>query len=477
MMRNRDLPPSDARSAIAAMRTRSCGIRLAGGSVLTILIVVLLPNGLPPRAAEVIRRLPPITVRASSSLSVTSPSLAALHVEQATAAAAFVDSMGVQTHISYIDTPYGNWQGVMNELVRLGVRHVRDALPLTPTFVKNHQQLAAAGIRCTCGFAIDKEIAAEQIVQAAHAASDVEALEAPNECDAGSNCGGGGKAGIAHAVNFLPVLASAARTLGVPTIGPSFTTAEAYSAAGPIGQWVAFNNLHVYFGGRNPGTDGWGAGDAQGHRYGSMDWWIDQSRLNAPGVPLQITETGYESFDRPVRPGTIATEVESSYLLRTLLLAWSHGIRRTFVYELLDESPDSGYGLLRHDLTEKPAFRALRNLLEILHDSSSPTTLGGLSFSVDGTDPSLSHVLLQKSDGSYYLILWLERSGYDGQSLEKTPVPSESVQIRLEPRFAVSRVITFNENGSIASQDLSGSSSLPLLRVSDRLSVLRIVAN
>lgn len=396
------------------------------------------------------------------------------HREKASSAFAFVDSIGLQTHISYVDTPYGKWPQVMAELVRLGVHHIRDALPLTPTFLKNHQELAAAGIRCTCGFAIDKPISADEIVQAARAASDVEALEAPNECDAGSNCGGGGKTGIGHAVAFLPVLASAARVLAVPVIGPSFTTAEAYDATGPISRWVEFNNLHVYFGGRNPGTEGWGAGDAKGHRYGSVDWWIDQSQVNAPGVPIVITETGYESFDRPVRPGTIPFDVESSYLLRTLLLAWSHGIHRTFVYELLDEFPDSGYGLLRHDLSEKPAFTALRNFLASIRDPSQPGASGSLGFSIAGGDPSLDHVLLQRSDGSFDLIFWMERSIYDAQLHSATPVSSDKVQLRLEPHYAVTRIVTFHNDGSVETRDLSSGSSDLSLTADQWPTVLRI---
>jgi hypothetical protein len=400
---------------------------------------------------------------------------ASLHAEPATPAAAFVDSVGVQTHISYVDTPYANWSRVLQELVRLGVHHVRDALPLTPTFVGDHRQLAASGIRCTCGFAFDERLTAAAIVEAARAASDVEALEAPNECDAGTNCGGGGSVGIAHVTAFLPVLTSAAHQLQVPLVGPSFTTGEAYVSTGSIAQWVTYSNLHVYFGGRNPGTQGWGAGDAQGHRYGSFDWWLDQANLNASGRPNEITETGYEAFDRPTRAGTIPMDVESSYVLRTLLLAWNHGVRTTFIYELLDEFPNSGYGLLRHDLTEKPAFIALRNLLSILNDSSRPKTAGRLLFSIDAKDPALSHTLLEKADGSYELILWLERSSYNSESEAVSPVPSDQVHLQLEPQFGIAHIVSFNSDGSTQKRDLSTEPSSLTIGVSDRLAVVHIV--
>jgi len=398
------------------------------------------------------------------------------HAEQASSAAAFVDSVGVQTHINYVDTPYADWQQVLDKLGRLGVHHIRDALPMTPAFADDYRQLAAHGIRCTCGFAYDKSLTAQTIANAARATSDVEALEAPNECDAGSNCGGGGTAGIANVVAFLPVLADAARMLQVPVVGPSFTRAEAYASTGSIAQWITLNNLHVYFGGRNPGTEGWGAGDPQGHRYGSLDWWRDQANINAPGLPVEITETGYEAYDRPARPGTIPADLDAAYLLRTLLLAWNRGVRRTFIYELLDEFPDSGYGLLRHDLTEKPAYIALRNLLLILSDSPQSTKTGSLAFSMECSDPTLSHTLLEKADGSYDLILWLERSSYDASTLQNMgPQPSASVQLKIEPAFGVSQVISFNQDGSTESQNFSAHPSMLPMTVNDRLEVVRIL--
>ena len=398
------------------------------------------------------------------------------HWEQATSTAAFIDSIGVQTHISYVDTPYANWQQVLDELVRLGVHHVRDALPTAPAFIADHRQLAAVGIRCTCGVTVDEKLTAKEIVSAARAADDVDALEAPNECDAGTNCDGGGKVGIAHAVSALPTLASAAHTLQVPLIGPSFTGSDGYASTGSIAQWVTFNNLHVYFGGRNPGTAGWGAGDPERHRYGSFAWWIDQSKLNAPGVPNQITETGYEAFDNPSRPGTIPVDVESAYLLRDLLLAWNHGIRRTFIYELLDEFPGSGYGLLRHDLSEKPAFTALRDFISLLGASSQKVTPRPLEMTLVAGDPALCHTLLQGGNGSYFLILWLEKSGYDPLTLHTVPVPSENAHVDFGGDFGVRDIVLFNDDGSTVDNTVSNRPSSLNVEVNDRLSVLHIVS-
>ncbi len=373
--------------------------------------------------------------------------------EQASPAAAFVDTVGVQTHISYLDTPYAQWPRVLAAIHHLGVRHIRDGLPTTPTFLPQHRSLAAAGIGCTCGFVIDPALTADTIVNDAREARDVEALEAPNECDADKNCGGGGAVGVAHVVSMLPTLRQAARRLDVPLIGPSFTMQSGYATSGELGSLIDLNNLHVYFGDRHPGSAGWGAGDAQQHRYGSLAWWQDQADLNAKGMPDVITETGYRSA--AAVPDTLPETVEAAYVPRTLLLAYQAGIRRTFLYELLDEFPDTGYGLLRHDLTEKPAFTAVHNLLQLLRDDPAPFHPAPLrlGFPARNAPPALHHVLLAKHDGSYALLLWLEVSSYDPDTHKVLPVTPQEVTLSL-PDARVTRELHFTGQGTTVQRSL-----------------------
>ena len=49
--------------------------------------------------------------------------------ETALQADAFVDSIGVNTHLSYFDTPYSyEWSKTFRALQAMGVRHIRDAI-------------------------------------------------------------------------------------------------------------------------------------------------------------------------------------------------------------------------------------------------------------------------------------------------------------------------------------------------------------
>lgn len=398
-----------------------------------------------------------------------------LLLEQASSADDFVESVGVQTHINYTDTPYANWLQVLSALKRLMVRHVRDALPNDAVFLKNHHDLADANIGCTCGFSIDPALTSQKIVDYVRAARDVDALEAPNECDAAANCGGGGERGAKNVAAFLPIITEAGKTLKLPVLGPSFTMDKGYQSTGLISSLITYNNLHMYFGGRNPGSEGWGGGDPQGHRYGSFEWWMDQANLNAPGKQDFVTETGYMTYRVAKGRGTIPENVEASYTPRTLLLAWFHGIKRTFLYELLDEFPDTGYGLLRHDLSAKPAFTAVSNLIRLLNDPGPSFAAEPLHLSLRGEKTPPAHMLFEKRDGSYLLVTWLEQSNYDAEANMAKPISIEMVHLSLDPKFRVTEITRFNDLGETSTVKQSRFSAERPLEVDGHLTVITLL--
>ena len=399
--------------------------------------------------------------------------------EQALQADAFVDSVGVQTHLTYNDTPYGTaWPTVLSELKSSGIRHLRDGLwnwGSEAPYSAEHRALAAAGIKTTFGISLDYTMTAPIIQAFAADVQDLEALEAPNECDAGGNCGGGGVAGVNNVVAFMPSLTAAASLLQVPLIGPSFTIPSSYANAGDLSSQMSYNNLHVYFGGRNPGNAGWGGGDAQMHRYGSLDFWMDQASQDGGSTPVQITETGYIAFPSVSVPYTIPESVEASYTPRTLLVAFNHGVKRTFLYELLDEVSSPGYGLLRSDMSEKPAFVAVKNLLSLLSDpGTSAFSPGKLDYKVEGGDATVAHTLLEKRDGSFWLVLWSEQSSYDPDSNTQLAVPQQNVTLRINSAATATQIIQFDSTGVATPSTLASRSQSLLLTLTDQLTMIHI---
>ena len=437
----------------------------AGGATFSNLIV-----NTPGTGYTLVASAPGLPSVQSSSFTVV-PQLPS---EQATESDSFVDSIGVQIHVSYINTAYGNWPQVLAALQALGVRHIRDGLPVTSTFVSNFQQLGAAGIRCTCGFSLPNSLTAAQIASFVQQSQSIEALEAPNECDAGTNCGGGGSTGIANVIAFLPTIQTAAIASNLPVVGPSFQLQSSYASAGNLAPLLNFNNLHIYFGGRNPGSPGWGEGDPEGNFYGSFNWWIDQGNLDAPNTPDMVTETGYMAYPTATQTGTIPESVEASYIPRTLLLSFIKGNKRTFVYELLDEWSTTGYGLLANDFSEKPAFTALKNLIAMLQDPGAPFTPGALNYSISGNTNTLQHLLLQKRDGSYWLILWLEQSSYDSTNNVATPVTPQNVTLSIGASLQFGSLVQFDATGNATTNALPASGYSAQLSTSDQVSIVEI---
>jgi hypothetical protein len=404
----------------------------------------------------------------------------AMQPVQASPADSFVDSIGVGTHLTYQNTLYYTaWPQVLNELQRLGVRHIRDGYfnpNWGPPYTTEHQQLAQTGIKTDYVIPYDTTITPQTIEQLASETRDVEMLEAPNECDLAGSCGGTTTAaGLSNMVAFMPTLQGAGGALNVPVIGPSFAAFQSYALVGNIASSMSYSNLHVYFGGRIPGSMGWGAPDAEGNAYGSFPFWLDQANIVGPGLPPVITETGYMSFPGNPTPYTIPLNIEASYIPRTYLLAYMQGIGRTYQYELLEDQNSPGFGLIDGNLNERPAYLAIKNLIANLSDPGPSFTAGQLQFSLQGGDSTLNHMLFQKRDGSFWLALWLEQSSYDTVNQVATPVAPQSVTLTLGSGYVAPNIGTFDDTGNLSWTTTGLTSSVVPLTISDQLTIVKIL--
>jgi len=403
---------------------------------------------------------------------------AQLPQERAAQADSFIDSIGVGTHLSYTDTPYFTaWPQVLNALQTLGVRHIRDGYyawaPSSP-FIAEHQALANAGFRTDYVVPMNSTTTPETIERFESEARDMEQLEAPNECDVAGNCGPTVLAGIDNMLGFLPTIDDAGTKLGIPVVGPSLTQPSSYAATGNISKEIADSNLHIYFGGRNPGSTGWGGLDSEGNSYGSFSFWIDEANTGAPGMPVEVTETGYIAYPTTTTPYTLPESVEASYIPRTLLLAFQKGIRRTYLYELLDEVSSPGYGILHSNLTPKPAFTAVENLISNLQDRGPSFTPGALEYSIEGGGPNLNHLLLQKRDGSFWLILWLEEASFDPVTAAPITVTPQQVTLTLAVPDA-RQLLQWDTRGNMNWSNVTMQGNTLALKVSDQISIVKMV--
>jgi hypothetical protein len=373
-------------------------------------------------------------------------------------ASSFVNSVGVNVHMSYFDTSYTHWQKVRAKLLELGVRHVRDgACPGCLVQRRRLQALAAAGIRVDYIMGHPGDSLTQMVrMLAGPMRSTVDAVEGPNEYDAS-----GDRRWRSHLRGYqrrLYRLVKSTRALrGVPVFGPTLVSGGDFRRLGSLRRYVDFGNVHPYSGGQVPAA--------------SLPYNRHVEELVAPDRPVVATEAGFhnalasKSGNRPV-----SEAVQAEYVPRLFLDFFNAGVVRTYLYELLDERPNRSrtdmerhFGLLRSNFSEKPAFGTLKSLLAAVAPvTRAPFQLTPIDYSISPEAPAdLRELLLQTGPHSYALVLWRNVSVWDTQTLRNEHVDPATVQLTLAGGATVTGVRTLGRGlvpvaGSALSLELAG---------------------
>ncbi|MBE3070085.1 MAG: fibronectin type III domain-containing protein, partial [Planctomycetes bacterium] len=357
----------------------------------------------------------------------------------------FVDAMGVCTHWSYMDTPYGSaYEKVKALLGDLGVRHVRDGwhereIDLYKTY----------GIRATTIFSPGPKPPRDQLAILREQVKVIDMIEGPNEVDLFKttyNGKGFPEGPKAYQNDLYAAVKADAALAGVGVIAPSTARTGSNLELAPLASLDTVV-MHSYAGGERPSV--------------SLDGPVVSNILNAqrilgPGVvwkPIVVTECGYHTAlgeTGTAQPG-VSERAQAKYIPRTFAEYFNHGIVRTFTYEFIDEFPDyktdereatnaeACFGLVKRDLTPKLAYTALKNLIALLKEASwdaakqawqtPPVTLRALDFTLEGDAKNVHHTLLQKSTGEYLLLLWQEVTSFDTKA--KRDIANADVAVTL----------------------------------------------
>ena len=102
-----------------------------------------------------------------------------------------------------------------------------------------------------------------------------------------------------------------------------------------------------------------------------------------------------------------------SKLLTNLYLAqYKRGYSYTAIYLLRDRSDEEGnqtFGFYDPDYQPRQAAHYLHNLTTILADNRQAITPeGSISYKIDGKGETIHDILLRKSNGNYFLVIWGE---------------------------------------------------------------------
>ena len=123
-------------------------------------------------------------------------------------------------------------------------------------------------------------------------------------------------------------------------------------------------------------------------------------------MPRVTTETGC-TIDGP-----ITEEIQALNLLSMYLDQFKRGWSHTAVYLLRDRTDEGGnqsFGFFKPDYTPRKAAVYLHNLTTILADRGSLAKPGQLNYSIAEQPATVHDMLLQKSDGTFELVVWGER--------------------------------------------------------------------
>lgn len=349
----------------------------------------------------------------------------------ATQADTLVDSVGVNVHFDYEGTPYQTQpDAVKQRLLELGVRHVRDFLSShRPDQVQSLNSLAAAGIGSDLILGSPDFPAAvlDEVIAKLKEVNGVEAVEGANEYAINGDPERKTKAlafqkRVYETIKGDPALAS------LPVLGPSLV-GKNWEELGDVSAYLDAGNIHVYPEGNQPQN--------------RLETVIGRAATNSGSKPIWATETGYTNALNWTPAGAgenkpISEAAAGVYYPRLLLEYFAHGLVRTYPYELLDDAPDpelddreSNFGLLRNDLSPKPAFTAVRNLLHLLADPGPSFAPGSLDYTLADSGTQLHSELLEKRDGTFYLALWRWKAIWNPDEKTEQTVAPQPVQLQL----------------------------------------------
>ena len=122
-------------------------------------------------------------------------------------------------------------------------------------------------------------------------------------------------------------------------------------------------------------------------------------------LPRVTTETGWDSVRGPGGERT-----QGTILVNTYLAQYKRGYRYTFIYQLRDdEGGQDHFGVFDKNSRPKPAATYIHNLTAILADRTPIGNPGRLNYSIPNQPATVHDLLLQKSDGTFALVVWGEK--------------------------------------------------------------------
>jgi hypothetical protein len=185
----------------------------------------------------------------------------------------------------------------------------------------------------------------------------------------------------------------------VPLLAPSFGTDAGPAALGDVGQYGCDRrNAHAY----------------SGNKVYRAAWFDAEKEHLAPVVPTTaktwVTEYGSTITQPPPTAWNAINERDQGVInvKQYLTLLDDPDFERAYVYSLFDSV--GGIGMLRNDLSPRPAYTAFQRLLGLADTAPGGAAPPELQMNLTGAPADLKSEVFWRADGKYIVAFWREAS-------------------------------------------------------------------
>jgi hypothetical protein len=404
----------------------------------------------------------------------------ALTVHTPQYATVFNSSVGVNLHTDFYGGVYDNVAQWMPLLVNGGFKHVRTNWSMNdPRNDAVIEEIASNGIdvMITSDWILSSNTNPQDVAQyiAANPAlnASLTQIEGPNEVN-------GTVANWQTVVPaFMKQLFAAIRgnpaTAHIRVVAPGFNQPEntaLYNQLGNLSASINQGDIH----------------DTPNGNYGehnATDAWLtlmmqNEAIVAANKLPYVNSEFGYSNGTDNAQLGhtvAIPQALTANMIMHEYLEDFTHRAASSDAYELVDEGSDGAYensfGLVDSSFNPKIAYNAVSSFTSLLADNGGTNfALSPMSYSLANTGTNTREILLQKSDGSMWLVVWEQAQVWDPSTKQPVASTSRPLLLTLAGKFSghvyipevsgVTPAATFNNTTTVS---LTSSTTITVVQI------------
>lgn len=385
----------------------------------------------------------------------------------------FVESFGLDSKFGSPSNDSANVAKFAPMLSALGVKYLRDGYDTSGT---RFATLSALGIKHSISFqasSMTPDVITKAIMS--QGPQNIGFVETDNEPDNLGNPNWVPNAVAGQKMLYDTIHANPAFS-NIKVLAPALKLISNSTVLGPVA--ADAGNIHNGTCNFNPGTGVRGAYTLP---------YLQLEQTVAVNQPVWTTETGYDNDPRS--SCYISEDAAAKYIPRTIAYRWNLGMPHSF-FNTWTDHPEQAYfahlGFVTEAGQPKKQYFSTQSLLTTLADKGGSFSPSPLAYTITGQTQNVAHTLLEKSNGGYFLLIWLEEPSWVYRSYNQTGTinnPSQLVTINFtNKRVGGVRLMTYQPDYSLkiantpASALLGSSRTMAKLRISDSISILRFSA-